>query len=80
MKILEASSGWLSNYEVYDHLREQKEQRDRVSANLGQQVKSAENVLTVEFEVRSAFGQAALLTRRLEARLTRRLDALLPGP
>lgn len=44
MEVLEASSSWLCDYEVYKHLSDAKAGRN---AN----TKLAENILTVEFEV-----------------------------
>lgn len=51
MEVVEACSAWLSDYEVLEHLRAQKIERDRISARIGRPVRSAENILTVEFEV-----------------------------
>lgn len=51
MEVVEQQAAWLSDYEVLEHLREQKSQRDLVSKNLGRPVQAAENVQTLEFEV-----------------------------
>lgn len=51
MEIVEEQSAWLSNYEVYIHLKEQKADRDRIASNIGRPVRTAENVQTIEFEV-----------------------------
>lgn len=55
MEVLEASAAWLSDYEVREHLREQKAVRDRISETIGRPVKPAENLLTVEFETLDYF-------------------------
>jgi hypothetical protein len=51
MEVLEKSSAWLSNFEVLEHLREQRRLRDRIAENIGRPVRAAENVQTIEFEV-----------------------------
>lgn len=55
MEILDASVAWLSDYEVREHLREQKAMRDRIAETIGRPVRSAENVLTIEFETLGYF-------------------------
>lgn len=52
MDLVERCSGWLSDYEVLEHLKNQQAERDRVSTLIGRPVKTAGNILTVEFEVR----------------------------
>jgi hypothetical protein len=57
MQILNPSAAWLSNYEVLDHLRTRKENRDALAASLKAIQKhppiTPESVLTIEFEVYS---------------------------
>lgn len=55
MEVLDASAAWLSDYEVREHLREQKALRDRISESIGRPVRPAENLLTVEFEILGYF-------------------------
>lgn len=55
MEVLDASVAWLSDYEVREHLREQKAMRDRISESIGRPVRPAENLLTIEFETLSYF-------------------------
>jgi len=51
MEVLEECSGWMSNYEVLQHLKTQKSERDAISKRIGRPVQTAENIQTVEFEV-----------------------------
>ena len=56
------SSAWLCDYEVYQHLKENREQRDKIAANIGRPVHSAENLLTIEFETLDYFQKHATVT------------------
>lgn len=51
MEVIDTQAAWLSNYEVFEHLKTQKAQR--ASSRQGRPIQAAENVQTIEFEVHS---------------------------
>lgn len=67
MQIINPSAAWLSNYEVFEHLKTRKDARDALAASLKANQKHPptcpENVQTVEFEVSQALS-LLLLTGR----------------
>lgn len=62
MEVENVSSAWLCDYEVYQHLKENREQRNKIASKIGRPVHSAENLLTMEFEALDYFQKHATVT------------------
>lgn len=63
MKVEDADEAWLSNWEVYQHLCEQKEKRERLALTLAHPPKTPENILTIEFETLASLQSQKNLTQ-----------------
>lgn len=75
MEIEDYNAGWLSDFEVWQHLQEQRDKRDKIANRIGRPVRMAENMQTVEFEtIKYLQDKAGKATRSI---CTAKMEALL---